>query len=207
MTGMPPVVVWEFVADAAGRRRLLTRARFTLLAVGVVAVAAGWRLGGLLGGLIALAVVLLVVMVVESWGRSAPDAGPQRMWIDGGALHVEGPDLYVRDAGAEAFEHRPLDGGAVLVLDDVVWASVYPSTTRDHDAKPTPPPEFHLVVDTCDADGVRRCIVFDRRIPFRIPAELDLVDAVRAVVDQWREPSTVDAFGELDERRLADWHA
>jgi len=201
-------VVWEFVADVAARRRVLLRLRIGVVGLAVVAVAVSLGRFGVLGGLIALAVSLLVAMTVESWGRSAPDAGPQRLWVDAGVLCAEGPDIYCRAPGAEVFELRPGTSPEVVDLEEVAWASVYPSTTRLDDAGPTPPMEFHLVVDLCLHDHERRCVVFDRRIPFRIPGERSLADAVDGLVDAGRrDPDPEDSFGELDLRRLADWSA
>jgi hypothetical protein len=207
--------VWAFEPDLAGRRRLLVRARLVLLAVTVIGVGLALGRSGVLAGLITLAVALLIAMVVESWGRSTPDAGPQEVWLEADTLLVEGPDLYVRvtddptaDMGFERAEYPA--GGVIEVgeLSQVAWASVYPSTTRLDDVRPAPPLEFHLVLDVQMRDGDRRCVVFDRRIPFRIGGEVALAEAAATLFGhRYRQPPIDDPFGEIDERRLADWRA
>jgi hypothetical protein len=203
--------IWAFEPDVAGRRRLLVRARLVLLAVTVVTVGLSLGRFGVLGGLIALAVALLIAMVVESWGRSTPDAGPQEVWLEAGSLVAEGPDLYVRAVDDDGFERHEHPSGDVIEVGhvaDIAWASVYPSTTRLDDVRPAPPPEFHLVLDVQTRDGERRCVVFDRRIPFRIGGEVALADAAATLLgDRYREPPIDDPFGEIDERRLGDWQA
>jgi hypothetical protein len=202
--------IWAFEPDVAGRRRVLVRARLVLLALAVVAVGIALGRFGVLGGLIALALAVLIALLVESWGRSTPDAGPQEVWLEAGSLLVEGPDLYVRAAAADGFdreEHPPGEIVEVGELAQVARASVYPSTTR-LDVRPTPPPEFHLVLDLQMHDGERRCVVLDRRIPFRIGAEVALAHAAAALFGhRYREPPIDDPFGEIDRRRLADWRA
>lgn len=203
--------IWAFEPDVVGRRRVLVRARLVLLAATVVSVGLSLGRFGVLGGLIALAVALLLAMVVESWGRSSPDAGPQEVWIEAGTLLVEGPDLYLRavtDDGFEREEHPP--GSVIEVADvaEVAWASVYPSITRFEEAGPTPPPEFHLVLDLQMRSSERRCVVLDRRIPFRIGGEVALAEATASLFgDRYREPPIDEPFGEIDHRRLADWQA
>lgn len=204
-------VIWEFVADVAARRRALLRLRIGVIGLAVVAVGLSLGRFGVLGGLIALAVSLLVAMTVESWGRSTPDAGPQEVWLEAGTLFVEGPDLYVRVATDDGFEREEHPLGAVIEVADmaeVARASVYPSLTRFDEVGPTPPPEFHLVLDLQMRSGERRCVVLDRRIPFRIGGEVALAEAAAALFgDRYREPPIDDSFGELDRRRLSDWQA
>ena len=225
MTG--PRILWQHVPDVAGRRRLRTTVRFGTLATMVLLLVIGWQLFGVTGGLVALLVMVTATLLVEAWGRSTPETGPQRIWLDMGELCVEGPDVYRRIPGEEAFERDEVDpvdvdvdddvedaGDAdeplalpVVDLTDVARASVYPATTRTEGVE-GPPVGFHLVVDLTTRDGSRRCIVFDRRIPFRVSGELALVDAVRRVFgDRWHEPPEHDTFGEIDERRLADWRS
>ncbi|CAN5602507.1 hypothetical protein BH23ACT3_BH23ACT3_13440 [soil metagenome] len=201
--------VWAFEPDVAGRRRLLVRARLVLLAMSVVAVGVALGRFGLLGGLIAFAVALLIAMVVESWGRSTPDAGTQELWLEADTLLVEGPDLYVRAADDDGFERQDHPPGAIIEaveVAEIAWASVYPSITRLDDVRPTPPPEFHLVLDLQLGDGERRCVVFNRRIPFRIRGEVALEEAAATLFGhRYRRPPIDDPFGEIDERRLSDW--
>lgn len=235
-----PRIVWQHVPDTVGRRRLRTRVRFgALTATVLLVVVAGWAFG-VAAGLAAVGVMLVVTVLVEAWGRSTPEVGAQRIWLDAGELCVEGPDVYRRGAGEDAFERddaadddvdEDLAGGSandghvdagvdagsdadhpmalpVIALSDVAWGSVYPATTRA-DGIAGPPVGFHLVVDLARSDGSRVCIVFDRRIAFRVAGERALVAGVREVLGdrRWREPPAADAFGEIDERRLADWSA
>ncbi|MEX2626323.1 MAG: hypothetical protein WD225_05530 [Ilumatobacteraceae bacterium] len=227
-----PRIVWQHVPDTVGRRRLRTRVRFGALAVTVLLVVGAWQALGVAAGLAAVGVMLVVTVLVEAWGRSTPETGAQRIWLDAGELCVEGPDVYRREAGEDAFECDDVDvddedvaGGSasdgdldagsdadhpmalpVVELGDIAWGTVYPATTRA-DGIAGPPVGFHLVVDLARSDGSRVCIVFDRRIPFRVRGEQALSEAVREVVGdrRWREPPAEDAFGEIDERRLADW--
>lgn len=226
-----PTILWQYVPDVAGRRRLRSQVRFGSLGVLVVLVASAWWLLGVTAGLVAVLVMVLVTVAVEAWGRSSPDdPGPQRVWLDAGELCVEGADVYRRDPGDDGFvgedheDHEDEgdggDGGGVddqrvdapmafplAALTDVAWASVYPATTRAEGLE-GPPVGYHLVVDLGLRDGARRCAVFDRRIPFRVGGELALADAVRgAFGDRWRPPPPVEPFGEPDERRLGDWRA
>lgn len=212
-----PTIIWQHVPDPRARRRLRTRVRFGTLGVLVALVALGWWAFGPGGGLAAVLVMVTVTLLVEAWGRSTPlDHGPQRIWLDRGEVCVEGPVVYRREPGDDAFDlddpvdPDPGDGPMalpVIALTEVAWASVYPSTTRA-DGVEGPPVGHHLVLDLGRRDGGRSCIVFDRRIPFRIAGELALVDAVRlAVGDRWRELPPDDPFGEPDARRLGDWRA
>lgn len=214
MTG--PTIVWQFVPDVVGRRRLRTRVRFGVLAVAVLGVAAGWTVAGLAGGFVALLVMLTVTLLVEAWARSAPEAGVQRIWLDQGELCVEGPEVFRRAADDDGFEVDPLPDGAgdpgaiealpVVALVDVTAASVYPSTTKDSSGA-GPGTHHHLVVDLELGDASRCCVVFDRRIPFRIAGERSLVEAVRRLVgDRWRDRPG-EPFGEIDRRRLSDWRS
>lgn len=203
-----PSLVWQFVPDVARRRRTLWLLRFAVVVVAAASLLLGWRVGELAGVLVGLAATMLVVLVVESWGRSAPDVGPQRLWLDGGVLRFEGPEVYDR-VGGEAFEcDDDGDTNALVHLDVLDWIAVYPATTRSDGDAGRPTVDFHLVVDTCTSDRVRRCVVFDRRIPFRLAGERGLADAVASAAgDRWVTRPPDDPFGELDRRRLGDWEA
>lgn len=226
-----PRIVWQHVPDPVGRRRLRTRVRFGALAVSVLLVVGAWRTLGVTAGLVAVGVMLVVTVLVEAWGRSSPEVGAQRIWLDDDELCVEGPEVYRRGPSDDAFEldHAPegrerdaeddgepderseSDGPMalpVVALGDIASGTVYPATTRA-DGVAGPPVGFHLVVDLERSDGSRMCIVFDRRIPFRVAGERALAEAVRETLGdrRWRDPPAADVFGELDERRLADWEA
>lgn len=201
-------VVWVHRPDPLMRRRVRTQVRFGALGVSVLLVALGWVVFGVAGGLAGLALMVFITLTVESWARGGPDDTAHWIWLDGQMLCADGPELYVREVGADAFEHVPEPPGRVIRLDELAWASVYPSVTDDQGRR-----DFHLVVDLATGDGERRCLVLDRRIPFRIGGELALAEAIGHLVGhRWRDPSGDDtfgddAFGELDRRRLADWSA
>jgi hypothetical protein len=219
-----PTIVWQFVPDVAGRRRLRSQVRFGTLAATVTLVGLAWWVFGVAGGLVAVLVMLTLTFLVEAWGRSTPDdVGPQRIWLDAGELCAEGADVYQQAPGDDGFERDERDEHdddhldeqvgdgpmalPVVALTDVAWASVYPATTRA-DGVEGPPVGHHLVLDLGTRGGGRCCIVFDRRIPFRVAGEVGLVDAVRLLVgDRWRAPPPPDPFGAPDERRLGDWRA
>lgn len=195
-----PDLVWVHLPDPDARRHVRTQVRFGALGVSVLLVAVGWTVLGVAGGLAGVAVMLLVTVTVESWARGGPDEIEHRIWVEDGMLCADGPELFEHDG--DGFEHIAEPSIGVGRLDELRWASVYPSVTDDEGRR-----DFHLVVDLVDRDGERRCLVLDRRIPFRIGGELALAAAVHGVVGhRWREPSELDdTFGELDERRLADW--
>lgn len=197
-------LVWAHQPDPGARRRVRSQVRFAGLAVSVLFVVLGWTLFDIAGGLAGVAVMLFVTVTVESWARGGPDERAHVLWVDHlDVLCADGPELYVHDG--EGFEHIAEPPEQIIDLADVSWASVYPSTT---DGEPGGR-EFHLVVDLSHRDGGRRCLVLDRRIPFRIGGELGLALGVHELVgDRWRDPDDVpDTFGELDGRRLTDWAA
>lgn len=193
-------LVWGHLPDPVARRRLRSQVRFTALVISLLLVLLGWAVLGVAGGLAGVAVMVLVTLTVESWARGGRDETVHRIWVEGDMLCADGPELFVRDG--DGFEHVPDPPVAVADLDRLEQVSVYPSITDDDGRR-----EFHLVVDLADRDGERRCLVLDRRIPFRIAGELGLVTALHELVGPiWRDPDGLhDTFGELDQRRLADW--
>lgn len=193
-------LVWIHLPDHDARRRLRTQVRFGALGVSVLLVLLGWSLLGVSGGLAALAVMLLITLTVEAWARGGPDDTVHRIWLDGDTLCADGPEVFERDG--DGFELVAEPGLGVIDLVDVASASVYPSVTDDEGQR-----GFHLVVDLVERSGRRRCLVLDRRIPFRLGGELGLASSVQALVgSRWRDPETLhDTFGELDRRRLSDW--
>jgi hypothetical protein len=201
---MNTAVLWEFWPDPESRRRLRSRLRFATLALSVLIVATAWTLFEVIGGMVGVAIMLTLVISVESWGKSlALDAEPQRVMQRGRLLEFSGPDLYRRPVDDEAFEHEAGETSASVSLDDLDWISVYPAITRTEQDHPA---EFHLVVDMGLRGGDRCCASFNRRIPFRIEGERSLAEVLSTrFTDRWRDPPAEDPFGELDERRLADW--
>ncbi len=218
-----PTVIWEFVPDVVALERRRTRVRLVALALSVLLVALGWLTFGVAGGMVAVGVMVVVNLTVHAWARGMVVAGPQRVFVDvaDDLLTFEGPDIYRRAPGDEAFDEVD---EVTVPLDRATRVTVYPATTRTVDG-PGPPSQFHLVVDVTIADGTRWCVSFDRRIPFRIGGELALVDAIADHVGpRWVDPlddrladllaaSVVegddehdhDRFGALDRRRLDDW--
>lgn len=195
--------LWSHRPDPAVRRRTRTRVRFGTLAVNLVLVRVGWSWFGVAGGLAGVGVMLLTALMVERWARHDPDDTAQWIWLDRDGLCADGPELFEHDG--EAFEFVPEPPDRVIRVDAISWASVYPSIT-DADRRR----DFHLVVDLGAADGdPRRCLVLDRRQPFRIGGETALARAIRDLVgDRWVDPvDVVEPFGEIDRQRLSDWES